>query len=244
MILPVGRTIAIILILSSTAGLACGCGGSDSASTASRDSGADAAATGATTVSEHAVALAHAINLRAADVPTMKVYFPEHVNQSGPMAQGLTRCGGAVLTGEVGGIHSPLFKRGLGPTHQALRSIVRVMPSAGIAERNVAATNAASVQSCIARDAEKQTGWHQRVTAAPLPTLLAGVPGSFGVRLVVLYPHLHGARRFSYKDFLGFASGPAEITLETTRYARPFSTATERRLLALLWSRAKANTAS
>jgi hypothetical protein len=44
-----------------------------------------------------------------------------------------------------------------------------------------------------------------------------------------------------YIDFLGFASGRVEVALATIHGSEPFPAATERRLLSLLLSRAKAN---
>jgi hypothetical protein len=42
-----------------------------------------------------------------------------------------------------------------------------------------------------------------------------------------------------YLDELGFVAGPAEVSVTATGFSRPVTTATERRLLSLLYSRAQ-----
>jgi hypothetical protein len=79
-----------------------------------------------------------------------------------------------------------------------------------------------------------------RVAISPLPHLLSR---SFALRIVI---PLSFARAGSvpfhthvYVDALGFVTGPAEISLTATGFSSPVPTATEQRLLSLLYSRAK-----
>jgi len=70
---------------------------------------------------------------------------------------------------------------------------------------------------------------------APLP----GVPGSFGVRIET--PILGAHTGSDYVDAVAFVYGRSAVTLYATGVQRPVSEATERRLLALLYTRAEAH---
>jgi hypothetical protein len=73
--------------------------------------------------------------------------------------------------------------------------------------------------------------------ANPLP----GVSESY--LRTIAEPLLRGTRirLYIYHDIFSFVSGPAEVEMEATGFARPVPSATEERLLLLLLDRAKAN---
>lgn len=235
MIPGVPRIIAIMLVLAGAGGLATGCGGANSAPKTGA-SGASSAVTKA-----HASAYAHAVNLRAADVPGLAFVSAETETAKGGFATELTRCGGALPGTQAGSIHSARFTRGSGPGLETVKSGVQVVASAAVAARNVAANQSAGVRACFAR-AVRSLGPAPdlHVAISSLPTRLAGVEASFGLRIgVVSTPPRERPFRV-YQDILGFASGPAEIALTTTRTRVSGTTpsASERRLLSLLYRRA------
>ena len=82
---------------------------------------------------------------------------------------------------------------------------------------------------------------HVKVSALRSP--VQDIP-AYGLRIssdfAIKTPGTKGPSRY-YEDFLGFAVGPAVIVLSDTSSPRPFPAATERRLLSLLYSRAKAH---
>ena len=73
-----------------------------------------------------------------------------------------------------------------------------------------------------------------------LPASLPVVP-AYGLRLAT-HPSLGGpGRSDAYTDFLSFVKGDAVITLTAIGQTHPFPAASERQLLALLYSRAQAH---
>ena len=78
---------------------------------------------------------------------------------------------------------------------------------------------------------------YKHVAVAALPGL---VPRTYGLRASGDSFFFPGGQR-EYFDQFGFASGRALVMLYTLSDRRPLSTATERRLLSLLYSRAQAH---
>jgi hypothetical protein len=231
--------LAVASTVAAAGGLACGCGG---AGTDSR-SGTSGERLRAPAV---AFALAHAVNLRPADVLPLKPsrFLPEAENRNGVLADRLAHCGGAVyLVKEQEGIHSRFFSLGPVKRFTVLMSTVRVRTSAALARKNIAAAVSPAALACLASYAK--SGYNPgavRVTVSPLPSPVPGVPGSFAWRYVI--HHLRSGMKApfdAYSDQLGFAVGQAEVELLAGRRGSPLPAATERRLLALLYSRAKAN---
>jgi hypothetical protein len=251
------RTIPTILILSATAAVACACGGGRAATDAAAGSvasastgptstvGSDSPASPGAKVSKGTLELGEAINLSHSDVPGMMQVLPPSE------APGRTRaahlCGRAAsLIEESGAFRSAEFTRGAGRHLEAVRSAVRLAPSAEAAARHAAAGANASFLACyerFLRNATHGTGAGPvalSVSALPSP-VLPGVSASFASR-VMKRPSFPKAERFPvYVDFVGFASGRVEVALAFISGAQPFPAATEHRLVSALLSRAKAN---
>jgi hypothetical protein len=255
MISVLHRTIATILTLSATAAVACACGGSRAASDAGAR-GAASAATGSTgsigsdspalpgsKVSAATLAVGEAVNLRRSDVPGMMQILPqgEAVGSHARKVCGIA----ASLTEELGGFHSPEFIRGGGKRAEAVRSAVRLAPSPAVAAHHAARNASPAFRACYERFLRKQS---RRSPAGPyvisvsaLPSPLPGVSGSFAYRVMKRASHPAADRIPIYVDFFGFTAGRVEVALTGLRVSQPFPAATERRLLSLLLSRAKAN---
>jgi RHS repeat-associated protein len=127
-----------------------------------------------------------------------------------------------------------------------VRSAVEVMPTAAFAARDNAVARSARGRACLARALPEQSSGPLRygpVSVSSLPNVLPGADGSFGLRLTttVIGRNLRGGeiRTRVYIDAFGFVSGPAEITLTAFGVSRPVPSATEQRLLPLLFSRAR-----
>jgi hypothetical protein len=147
------------------------------------------------------------------------------------------RCGSSGVLAEPGPIHSTSFVQGLAVTQdnqlppESLYSTVRIVSSAALAARDVAADQTARVRDCIGRmlrGANGQQGalvrWTDTVSLRPEP-LPAG-HDSFALAVTFHTVYLRakpGGRRPSLgagpsnrelvQDMLGFASGRAEVTL-------------------------------
>ncbi len=141
---------------------------------------------------------------------------------------------------------------------ETLRSDVFVLPSEAAAGRELAVLSSARLRRCIEREmkaarsvgeSESRTGEPGKPTSEPsykhvevvlLPTF---GPQSFGLRASAENSPFGatGLPTREYEDSLGFVSGRALVVLSTLSVNHPIADATERRLLALLYSRAKAH---
>jgi hypothetical protein len=201
-----------------------------------------------------AASYARAINLRAADLPGMSITAPEGEKPNAKRVGAVERCAGNVTAQQVvANIHSPTFSGGEEPEHEQIRSVVEVMPTTVLADRNNAANRSQRSLACARRFFAQQlvteNGARVRygtVTIKRLPDPVPGLPGGFGYRIAVAIlgvpstieptqPHL-------YVDAFGFLSGPAEIALIATGFPQPVPEDIDQRLLALLHSRADART--
>jgi hypothetical protein len=193
-----------------------------------------------------AKALAGAINLQAGDMPGYTVTpFQETVaDQQG--AIGYSTCAGTTPPSQlVVNVHSFDFDRGTGLQVEQLSSRVAVLPSASLVARDFAAVTSPKGESCFVSELTTALGAGSRSLQFGKPVLTKlspparGTDGAFGYRLMV--PASGGGQRLMlYSDLLGFASGTAQVQLESTRIGQPPDTATEQRLYALLVSRASA----
>jgi hypothetical protein len=131
---------------------------------------------------------------------------------------------------------------------------VYVMREPGLASRNVAAARSASASACVARRRAREASgqfvgrepYRRQITASSLPFPLVGVAG-YGLRVRGTFaaPVFHQKQRPAfYEDTFGFAVGPVEIVLHADGATRPFPSAVERRLLSVLYGRAKAHALS
>ncbi len=210
------RSAATCLALVAIVSAVIGCGGSASAPATS--------ATSEPITKAQATAYAHAVNLRAADLPDLV----------------------------VANIRSASFTGTTDPEHEQIRSVVEVMPNAAIAEQNNAANRSQRALACAKRffplELGNQNGGrvhYGAVTVSRLPNPLPGVPGSLGYRVAVnilgVPKAIEPTQPRLYIDAFAFLSGPAEVALVTTAFPQPVSEETESRLLLLLHSRAEAN---
>jgi len=149
--------------------------------------------------------------------------------------------------------------------NQSVSSGVYFFKSEALAHQYLAASDSARFAACLETAASNQpktvtcegskvaqpesSDPHVSTLPASLPLITvsprtSSSPGS-GVRTYGLQRTAHPAcgRRGSenYEDFLSFVMGDAVITLTTYSEAHPFPAASERRLIALLYSRAEAH---
>jgi hypothetical protein len=244
-------------ILAVAAALA-GCGGTHSFTTHSTNNGASA-------LTKARVPLyAHKVNLRPSDDPAAPPRGEEGEDTSTEETAAVTPCSGSVL-GEPGTIHSARFEQGYEtnpdnpPPLEILSSTVHIVGSAAVAARNVAADRTANVRDCIGRlllAARRERGPLVReteiVSARPEPLPAGHNSFHFAVTFHTVYLHAKpGGRRSRFEtrpsnvqvvqDILGFASGPAEITLTDIHEPGHDPEAKEQHLLSLLYARAEAH---
>jgi hypothetical protein len=256
------RTVGIALASATSCALFAACGGTKSpsagaaASTAATSPSSSASrgseSSGAITKSQ-ALVFAHEVNLRASDVPQMTARSSEREKTSvAPAAFEISRCAGTSNPGlRVADVRSPRFVTGTGPARETVRSDVEVKPSAALAARDAAAIASGRGLVCIKRLLQRVTEpptlstvrVSRQVAVRALPAPLPAGSASFDIGIVLMISASHPAALptvRAYFDALGFVSGPAEVTLTATHNMQPPSAETERRLLTLLYSRAKA----
>jgi hypothetical protein len=211
-----------------------------------------------------ALAFANAVNLRASDVPGMGMSVRGFQNHSKPP---FDTCATHIrASDEVAAIESLRFVRSRGqrrlragvivgkPPITGGHSVVYIMRDPRIARDNVAAATRTSAPACVQEMSAKETlgrgsggePYKRGIRAASLPFPLAGVAGYWlHVQGTVPGTAYHEKQRLPfYEDTFGFAVGPAEIVLHANGVAEPFPAVEERRLLSLLYGRAKAHALS
>ena len=211
-----------------------------------------------------AVTFANSVNLRGADVPSMGRLVRAFRTKNGPPFGSCTTHIRA--SDEVSGFESLWFVRSRGqrqlragvivgrPPVAGGHSIVYVMRNPGIARNNVAAARRANTPECVQEMSRKEAQgrviggelYKRDMTATSLPFPLAGVAGYWlRVQSTVAGAVYHEKKRIPfYEDTFGFAVGPAEIVLHADGAGEPFPAVEERRLLSLLYRRAKAHALS
>jgi hypothetical protein len=240
-----------MLVLVTCSVLAVGCGGTGA--TTATNSGDVSAGTPLTRAS--ATAYAHAVNLRAADVPEMSGAGsaegePPQTPSSQRSSSAFSRCfGGVSANARLVKIHSPEFSVGRAAQSQIVRSTVEVWPTAALAVRNNAAYFSSRGQRCFLRYLQaarlqlKRRAAKLQLGPLRVATVAAPLPGTTDGRLRTIDDTRNGHVRIHiYHDIFTFIIGPAEIELEATGFSKPIPTATEERLLSLLLKRAKAST--
>lgn len=196
-----------------------------------------------------APAAAHAVLLRAADLPG---YRPE---PGGPTAAatigapGFRRCLDDPPLRGTPTATSPTYA----PTGMlrgvAMSSQVRVLPSAAAARQAVSALDGQQAPFClesavrhsVAPAARRLTLTLRRnAQVATLPDPLRSAAPAFADRVAfVAVPPPPGARFPVYVDLLGFARGRALVVLQVVSPQAPSDAAGERRLLRVLYQRAR-----
>jgi hypothetical protein len=188
------------------------------------------------------------VNLNAGDIPGSSIIEAEGEGEA-PTVAGVEfeRCAGGVNPERrVVDIHSPSFRVPSTSKGGRVRSAVEVMRTAALTARNNAVARSARGRACLTRALPEQNAGPLRygpVSVSSLPNLLPGADGSFGLRLTttVIGRNLQDGetRTPVYIDVFSFVSGPAEVSLTTFGVSRPVPSATEQRLLPLLFSRAR-----
>jgi hypothetical protein len=248
------RAIDLILpAIAAVGALTAGCGGP--------------ASTGTPLAKSHVSAYARAINLRSGDVAGMSITGRDGETSASDLTVRLARCGGSLPGWEVGSLYSARFSRAMSSSRvEAVWSAIRVAPSAAVAQRSLAANETPPVRACVAhafRAALGQRGplVRESMAGTAIPIELPGAKGRFGLRLTrrlryldarhkppehnllgEMLARINGARGGEMSwDVIGFSAGAVEVAL--TDFHGPHGTPvrTERRLLSLLYSRAKAN---
>jgi hypothetical protein len=201
-----------------------------------------------------AITYAQAVNLTPADVPEMVSVSRERERKPERGAIEEARCtGGPGPFRRVVILQSPTFRSGSGRQVREVQSEVEVRPSAALATRSLAIVKSTRERACLARlgraafargvtsgarDLRFRVG---RIAVFVLPDPLPQA-GSFGLRILVplTFSRAGGVafHTIVYVDELGFIAGPAEVSLTAWGFSGPVPTATEQRLLSLLYRRA------
>jgi hypothetical protein len=228
--------------------LIAGCGGG---------TGDPALATNRPVTRAEAVTYAEEVNLDPADLPGWTGTGLEEESKPTPTDSAEARCtGGPSPTRALVARSSPQFRRGSGFQAQQVKSGVGVFPSLALADQSLAivkgAIHDARTRGCLLKFARKgiAKGFARGIapgisysfgalTLAPLPH---SVPDSFAFRVLIplSFQRAGGVPYHThiYLDYLGFATGPADISLLATGFGNPVSAATERNLLSVLHGRA------
>jgi hypothetical protein len=254
MIRSMRPTTSTLLALAAIAMLLAGCGSSTHASSISAAVGADKPI-----ASAQDRAYAHAVNLRAADIPGL-VPVARHKEGAGTF---LGRCEKPAGDGEAIGIPSQAFTQSLerkkGPgvlgvlsvyPEESVRSAVYTTTTSTRATRALSVAIGPVGQACLRRSfrgttqVSSESGHEEpfftQVKVFPLhiqigPVQIQGMRASASLAAgMTNTPN----RQPYYEDLLGFSSGPNEIFLKVTSSPSD-PAATERRLLSLLYTRAE-----
>jgi hypothetical protein len=241
------RTIVTMLALAATAVLVAGCGGSSSS--------ADSASA---QVTKAQAAYAHAVNLRATDVPGLAASRVRLKNTRHGWLDPVEGCDGGGGQ-KVTGILSPRFFASLNHGGvlsllplEAVQSTVFPAVSPVTASRALQAVVSARGRACFRQffgSAESQAEHGSRepvftqieVYARPSPLRNVRVYGLRTTAKSDFGTTDTKGRSNYYEDFFAFMVGSTVITLNATGDPHPVPAATERRLLSLLYNRAVAH---
>ncbi len=199
-----------------------------------------------------ASAFAHAVNIRAADVPDFRVVTPEHEHESARekrIEHEMLRCVGRHGAGHAlveasskeFGREGPAFKRDV-------QSEVSVEGSAAAANKELVAIRSAHARECFTHyldllfQGPEFRGAHISPVSIAADTPPApGATGSFAWRIKTAVSGA-GIDIRLYIDVLGFVYGPAEVVLFASGVPQPFPASEEQRLFSLLLERTKTHT--
>jgi hypothetical protein len=258
MIPPMRRTTSAMLALTATAMLLAGCGSSTHTSSSSAALGTarvNSLRRAEPPVTETQAAYAHAVNLRAGDVPGLaasRLRLPKTRHGWLDPAEGCDGGGAQKVTGIISPRFSASLDHGgvltLVPL-EAVQSTVFPAVSPATASRALQAAVSARGRSCLKQilgSAESQAEHGPRqpiltqieVSAPPSPLRNVRV---YGLRMMAKSDFGTTSRSNYYEEFFAFIVGSTVITLNATGDPHPFPPATERRLLSLLYIRAEAH---
>jgi hypothetical protein len=236
-----------VIALAALGGVLNGCGGGGTTSAAN-----GSANNGAPITKASAPAYARAVNLRAADLPAMRITSPEGRGKAaGAADHELAACdGGPNPDLVIAKFKSATFTGAVRGEYEVIKSSVEVQPRAALAARNDALILSPRGLSCLARllprqltSSSKSRVRYGRVKVSRLPSPLPGVAGSFGIQIVT---SLTSAARAGqppipfYLDEYGFVAGQVEISLSAIGAPQAVPDEAATRLLSLLYTRATA----
>jgi hypothetical protein len=255
------RRLAAIPVLLATGAILGGCGGHGSTPTGTTGStsstGTEApdahpkhAGSGTSRTKAQALAFAHAVNLRAADVPGFaSSHQPAHHRESSAekrLSRELRKCVGS--PGEATALveaSSGEFERKGGLLSQSVSSQVTVDQSAALAKAELARFASPRLRSCLSRyfaelltgltiHGTRVSGVSTRYGSPPAP----GTSGSFGLRVTGKLD-FHSVQIPFYLDYLGFVHDSAAVSLRSIGTPVPFPAREEEQLFSLLVERAE-----
>ncbi len=237
--LPTTACVALLM-----SGLLAGCGAASAVGTSTSASGPISNA--------QAVAYAHAVNLRAGDIPGFASHGAElEAPKPGRLALAEIRCSGTTNPARrIARIESAEFSAGRGSHSELVKSAVEVWPTPTVVAVNNGPHHRSRSRVCFARflralhhrmnvERKGQIGPFT-ITTAPIP-LSGAVNGSL---TRVDETRLLGTatlRAHIYRDILGFTTGPAEFEVEAIGFGHPVPASIEVRTLQLLLDRATAH---
>lgn len=229
-----------------------GCGSSASHTTSAGSTGsAGSAAASAAAPSAHisraqAAAYARTVNLTTVDVPGSAIVRGE---REATVTSGETReqrCSGAVSPKlRVADVKSDVLRVRAGEASGRVKSDVQVLPDAALAAKDFDAQTSARGRRCLQAKLQQVVAASRSpnvsATGASISTLPRPLPGanSFAARLRLGLQAATGRKVDAFIDVLAFQTGPAEVTLTALTLGRPPSAATESKLLATLYERAR-----
>jgi hypothetical protein len=213
-------------------------------------------------------AYAHAVNLRADDVPGITARSPEGFDSPNKQISVAFDCAGGGVVGTSETVHSPWFVSSAlfepprsDVAFQALHSSVQLEPSVSAATGDVAADRTRSVEQCLGRYTNAATGDRgplvdNRATITSLGLALPAGGFAFSATTREHYKsaeprpqqpntlrarveHALARSRGLAIDYLGFAAGHSVITLVVEHEPGKRGAGEERRLLRLLYDRAR-----
>jgi hypothetical protein len=191
------------------------------------------------------------VNLTANDVPGFRVSSEQEGASEKASEQRreseLLRCVHVASSHALAEENSKEFERQSPVLAEGVKSEVTVAPSAALAAKELAVIRSAHARACVAdhlslllKSKNYGRGKFAGVSIAQGIPPAPGTSGGFGWRITVKL----NVRRIPapfYADILGFVYGPAEVSLFTSGFPKPFSARSEERLFSLLLRRAKAH---
>jgi hypothetical protein len=197
-----------------------------------------------------ALAFAHAVNLKATDVPgfTATPRQETETPRERELQRGLRHCAGPVaFGGAVLDEQSPSFKVKRDVLDLGVSSEVAVAPTPAAAASALRSIRGAHLQRCFSHYLTALLAGQRGGGAQLRPVTIAtgtppapGASGSFGWRITatMVVARIHISL---YVDILGFVLGPARVTLVSSGAIRPFPALVQQRLYSLLLARARAS---
>jgi hypothetical protein len=204
-----------------------------------------------------ALRYAHAVNLRAGDVPGFSASEAEveaEAPQPGPADLEGARCTGALdPRRRIAAITSTTLAAGRTRSARFIRSSVEVWPTHADVIFNSSRAHTEHGRACFKADFEAaRTRVNRRRHGAIGPFRIGSAPVSIpGLERSYLTSIDETRLRRSgavlihiYRDLFVFTSGPAEVELEAVGFSHPLATSTEKQALEVLVARARANARS